>query len=103
MDIANARDRDVGGVQRIREYIIPSNAGGVGGYARYCTQHWAISIVSSICEEKSGALTETQGHPLQMSRRALLWAILHGWNTEHLRSYIQSIAPTIWGLLNNNR
>jgi len=77
-DVANARGRNVGGAERIRDFIIASNTGDVKGYARYCTQHWAISIVSSIYEEKPGALMETQGHPLQMSRRTLLWAILHG-------------------------
>jgi len=68
-------------------------------YARYCMQRWAIGMVSSMCLEEADALMRTRDNPLRMSWQTLSWAILHGWDIEHLRKYMQSHAPTIWRLM----
>jgi len=59
-------------------------------------QRWAIGMVSSMCLEEADALMRTRDHPLRTSRQTLSWAILHGWDIEHLHKYMQSHAPTIW-------
>jgi len=80
--------------------ITPQNA-NVGDYARYRMQRWAIGVVSSVCLEEAEALMKTRDNPLRMSRQSLSWAILHGWDIEHLRKYMQSHAPTIFRLMND--
>ena len=59
-------------------------------------QKWAVNVASSLCSKEVEALMSTKDDPLRTTQKTLSWAILNGWNADHLREYIEKHAPTIW-------